>query len=246
MLGRGTGPAALFQIALCCRRASAPYMARARPIGSRLEVFMTARRLGLGGVALSLGLTGLFGLTGCAASLAQPFDTLKRDQAPMTVFRLQNFEPPQATAAAPAAGGFQLPPQIQQWVTAGAAMLPPGLLPPGLLPGTQAPPAQAQAPRFHEFRILGSVNVADTAVHKDMMELLGNEANFENPRESCMYAEFGIAVSQLNQPPADVLVSLSCSQVRSFGFVWPHGTKTGLKPETVKKMSDVMRRAFGG
>lgn len=204
---------------------------------------MKALWLAVSGVVLSMGAQG------CASSLGQPFETLKRDQAPMTVFKLQNFEPPAAQAAAPGMpgmGGFVLPPQIQQWASQAAAMLPPGLIPPGLIPGTTPPPAVAQAPRFHEFRILGSVNVADNHVHKDMMEILGNESNFENPRESCMYAEFGVAVSQMNQPPADVLISLSCSQVRSFGFVWPHGAKTGLKPETVKKISTVMTKAFGG
>lgn len=201
---------------------------------------MKALWLAVGGLVLS------FGVQGCATGLAQPFQTLKKDQAPMTVFKLQNYEPPAAQAATPGVGGFALPPQIQQWAAQAAAMLPPGLIPPGLLPGTQAPAAIAQAPRFHEFRILGSVNVADAHVHDDMMDIFGNEANFENPRESCMYAEFGVAVSQINQPPADVLVSLSCSQVRTFGFAWPHGTKTGLKPETVKKISTVMTKAFGG
>ncbi len=188
-------------------------------------------------------------LVGCAATLAQPFDTLKKDAAPMTVFRLQNFEPPAQAAAAPGAtvGGFALPPQIQQWITAGAQMLPPGLLPPGLIPGTAAAPAaQAQVARFHEFRILGNVNVADPSIHAEMMDILGKESNFDMPRESCMYAEFGVAVAQRGQPPADVLVSLSCNQVRTFGFVWPHGQKTGLKPDTTKRIIEVMNRTFGG
>src|SRR5579863_2401582 len=72
--------------------------------------------------------------TGCA-SLSPPFDQMKASQ--MTVYRLQNFEPPaQAQAGAAPLGGLALPPQIQQWITAGASLLPPGLLPPGLLPGT--------------------------------------------------------------------------------------------------------------
>lgn len=204
--------------------------------------------------ALSLPVLGMplvtvlaLSTAGCGASLAQPFETLKKDNAPMTVFRLQNFEPPAATAGAPQVGGFAIPPQIQTWITGAAQMLPPGLLPPGLIPGTAAAPAAAaQVPRFHEFRILGSVNVADAKVHQEMMEILGKESNFETPRESCMYAEFGVAVAQLNQPPADVLISLSCNQVRTFGFVWPHGQNTGLKPETSKKIVEVMKRTFGG
>jgi hypothetical protein len=42
--------------------------------------------------------------TGCSPSLAAPFDTLKKDNAPMTVFRLQNFEPPAAAAGAAPSG----------------------------------------------------------------------------------------------------------------------------------------------
>ncbi len=197
--------------------------------------------------ALAVAFTAVvaFSAAGCAATLAQPFGTLKKDQAPMTVLHLQNYEPPAATTAAPAAG-FQLPPQIQQWVSGAAQFLPPGLLG-GILPGANAGAQQAQqVPRFHEFRIVRTMNIADAHIHDDMLDILGNESNFENPRESCMYAEFGVAVSQMNQPPADVLISLSCSQVRSFGFVWPYGSKTGLKPETVKKLSEIMSRVFPG
>src|SRR5271165_1686836 len=94
--------------------------------------------------------------TGCA-SLSPPFSGMKGAQ--MTVYRLQNFEPPpppQGQQGQPAAqGAFQLPPQIQQWIQAGASLLPPGLLPPGLVPGTGPPvPGPADAPRFHGFRVL--------------------------------------------------------------------------------------------
>lgn len=207
---------------------------------------MKALKVSMLGSSL-VGVVALFSIAsaGCAASLAQPFETLKKDNAPMTVFRLQNFEP-QAAAATPQASTLPIPPQIQQWISGAAQLLPPGLLPPGLLPGSAAPAAAAQVPRFHDFRILGSVNVADAKIHDEMLDILGKESNFEAPRESCLYAEFGVAVSQLNQPPADVLISLSCNQVRSFGFVWPHGTKTGLKPDTSKRIVEVMKRAFGG
>ena len=62
----------------------------------------------------------LFVATGCGASLSQPFSTLK--EQPITIYRLQNYEPPpqQQAAAAPA-----IPPQIQQWLNAGAQLLPP-------------------------------------------------------------------------------------------------------------------------
>lgn len=204
------------------------------------------RDLGLAVVATGITLTALSSV-GCASSLAAPFDTLKKDQAPMTVFKLQNYEPPAAAATSAAAGAVSgIPAQIQSWITAGAQLLPAGLIPPGLLPGTTAPAATAQAARFHDFRILGSVNIADSHVHDDIMNILGDASNFEAPKESCLYAEFGVAVSQINQQPADILISLSCSQVRAFNFVWPHGNNTGLKADTIKKISAAMTKAFGG
>jgi len=183
---------------------------------------------------------------GCGSSLAQPFDKMK--DAPVTAFRLQNFEPPApAPNAAPPVGGFTLPPQIQQWVTAGAALLPPGLLPPGLLPGAAPPPpAAANVPRFHDFRIISYMNIADSKLHDEVIDIFGNEKNFEVPKENCMYAEFGFSIGQLNQPPADILVSLSCEQVRTFGFVWPHGSKTGISADTAKRIVAVMKQTFGG
>ena len=182
---------------------------------------------------------------GCGSSLAQPFD--KMEKAPMTAFRLQNFEPPPQPAGAAAPTGLQLPPQIQQWVSAGVSLLPPGLLPPGILPGgAGAVPPQENVPRFHNFRILGSMQINNSSVHEEVLKIFGQDKEFENPRESCMYAEFGFSIAQINQPPADILVSLSCNQVQTFGFAWPHGSKTGLTPDASKRIVDVMKRTFGG
>jgi hypothetical protein len=180
---------------------------------------------------------------GCGSSLAQPFDRL--ENAPMTIYRLQNFEPPpQPTAAAPAVPA--IPPQIQQWLQAGAAMLPPGLLPPGLLPGTAAPPPQQDpnVQRFHGFRILSWQQITDTKTRKDVLEIFGKEKNFEPARESCVFAEFGVSIAQQNAPPANILVSLSCNQVQAFNFNWPYN-KTGLKPDTTQKFVEVVQRVFG-
>ena len=81
-------------------------------------------------ILLSAGaLALLLSMTGCSGALAQPFATMKTQ--PVTIYRLQNYEPP-ATAAAPGAVPAGIPPQIQQWLSAGAQLLPPGLLPPGL------------------------------------------------------------------------------------------------------------------
>src|SRR4051812_22858141 len=92
-------------------------------------------------VRAALAGSALFFAAGCGSTLAQPFDQAKAANAQITIYRLQNYEPP---PPAPGATNtpFVLPPQLQQWVTAGASLLPPGLLPPGLSPGSAPPPAQ--------------------------------------------------------------------------------------------------------
>ncbi|HVJ92273.1 MAG TPA: hypothetical protein VM580_20880 [Labilithrix sp.] len=171
---------------------------------------------------------------------------------PVTVLRLLDYEQPQAGAT----GMPQLPPQIQQWIAGAGALLPPGLLPPGLLPGTTPPPVE-NAQRFYNFRIVGSTSVTDNKTREEIIELFGKESNFQNPRQSCMYAEFGF---QIGQPmpggtvqgapnpnaPADILVSLSCEQVQMFNHPWPYGTKTGLTPDASAKIMTIVRRSFGG
>jgi hypothetical protein len=191
--------------------------------------------------------------TGCRSSLAQPFEGMKNQ--PVTIHRLLDYEQTPAQGGAPA-GGLQLPPQIQQWVAGAGALLPPGLLPPGLLPGT-APPAADNAQRFYNFRIVGSTSVTDPKTREEILDLFGKESNFQNPRQSCMYAEFGFQVGQPAPPgmpqgapnpnaPADILVSLSCEQVQMFNHPWPFGTKTGLTPDASAKIMTIVRRAFGG
>jgi hypothetical protein len=205
----------------------------------------------------SAGALALFlSTTGCSTALSQPFANMKTQ--PITVYRLQNYEPPQAAATpgVPAAG---IPPQIQQWLSAGAQLLPPGLLPPGLLPGgTPAPAAAADVPRFHNFRILGSMAISDKTQHDDVLDLFGHESNFITPRQSCLFAEFGFQIgagSPMAAPPgtppmggapADILVSLSCDQVQMINYAWPYGTKNGLSSDASKKIVAMVQKAFGG
>jgi hypothetical protein len=151
-----------------------------------------------------------------------------------------------------------IPPQIQQWLSAGAQLLPPGLLPPGLLPGgTPLPAASADVPRFHNFRILGSMAVTDKTQHDDVLDLFGHESNFVLPRQSCMFAEFGFQIGYGAPPtagaqapgggvPADILVSLSCDQVQMFNYSWPYGTKNGLSTDSSKRIVAMVQKAFGG
>jgi hypothetical protein len=187
------------------------------------------------------------GATGCAASLSAPFNGMKDSQ--MTVYRLQNFEPtpPPAQATTAAVAGLQLPPQIQQWIQAGASLLPPGLIPPGLIPGAApAQPAATNAPQFHGFRILDYNQVTDSSIKADILDALGHSSNFTTPSQSCMYAELGFAIAQPNNPtPADVLVSLSCQQVGVYNFSWPY-QQTGLTPDTEKKFSAIVQKVFQG
>jgi hypothetical protein len=182
--------------------------------------------------------------TGCA-SLSPPFSEMKGSQ--MTVYRLQNFEPPQQAQAQTPATGIQLPPQIQQWIQAGASLLPPGLLPPGLVPGAAPPPAPApDAPRFHGFRILEWQPVNDSSVKSDIVDTFGHASNFTNPPNGCMYAELGFAIAQPNNPtPADILASLSCQQVQAFNFAWPY-PQAGITPDTEKKFAQIAQKVFAG
>jgi hypothetical protein len=176
---------------------------------------------------------------------------------PVTIYRLQNYEPPQAAAAPGGVPG--IPPQIQQWLSAGAQMLPPGLLPPGLLPGGTPAPTGSDVPRFHNFRILGSMAITDKTQHDSVLELFGKESNFQAPRQTCMFAEFGFQIGYGappgsppgtppagGAPPADILVSLSCDRVQTMNYSWPYGTKDGLTEDSAKKIVAMVQKAFGG
>jgi hypothetical protein len=179
---------------------------------------------------------------GCGSSLSQPFDKMK-DQ-PMTIYRLQNYEPQPTAQGTP--GQIQLPPQLQQWAQAAAGLLPPNLLPPGLLPGTTAPAPAQDVPRFHGARILSYQQVTDTKLRGDVLDIFGHESNFTEKYDNCPFFEFGFAIQQPNgQLPADIMVSLSCTHVQAYNFAWPY-QKIGIPPETAKKIAQVVQRAFGG
>jgi len=198
---------------------------------------------------LAFTAVALTAATGCS-SLSPPFDQMKSSQ--ITLYRLQNYSPP-AQAATPALGGFQLPPQIQQWVTAGASLLPPGLLPPGLIPGsTPAPPATANTQRFppemgpNGFPIIAWQPVTDPNVSTQIINTLGHQSSFGAPPQNCMYAELGISIAQPNNPtPANILVSLSCQTVQAFNITWPY-PQTGLTPDSEKTFVGITQQVFAG
>jgi hypothetical protein len=196
-------------------------------------------------------------MVACKGSPASPFDRLK--DSPITVYRLQNFEP-QPQAAAPAMGtpgGTSLipglPPEIQNWVQQGAsglgALLPPGLIPPGLIPGVGTPgampTAQPDAPRFEGFRILGQAQVMDSKLREQIIDIFGYDSSFAAKKSPCLYPEVGISFTQVPQPPADVLVSFSCNQAQGRNFTWPH-KDNGLTEDTSKKLVRITQSLFGG
>ncbi|HRG99653.1 MAG TPA: hypothetical protein PLR99_25575 [Polyangiaceae bacterium] len=185
--------------------------------------------------------------TGCAPTLSPPFDQMK--SSAITVYRLQNYEPPPQAGAAAGAAVPGLPPQLQQWVTAGASLLPPGLIPPGLIPGAPgaAAPAADQTQRFHGFRILGYSALNDKAQREEALGIFGSKSSFSTATANCLYAEFGFSfAAPTGGPPADVLVSLSCNQVKAEGFAWPHGAQTGLTADTSKRIIAIAQKVFGG
>ena len=204
----------------------------------------------------TLALVGLLGL-GCASHPAAPFDTLKN--ANVSAFRLQNYEPPQAPTAAPAAGGIipGIPPEITQWAQQALPglqqLIPPGLLPPGMLQGMAAQPQMAQqqpqqAPRFPmsqpNFRILNQTQVIDPDLREQLGKILGDPDNFQADHANCMYAEMGLSFStNPAAPPNDMLISFSCNTVDSRTFAWPHPNR-GLKPETVKQLDALVQKIW--
>lgn len=206
-------------------------------------------------LTLCVAVTAVSMAAGCASKPAAPFDAMPQSQ--VTAFRLQNYEPPAQAApqaAAPAAGGMALPPELQQWVQAGAQQLEqlaPGLIPPGLIPGAQqqqtVPQAQDNAPRFPlaapNFRILAQSPVSDTELREELAEILGDEDSFHNEHAACMYAEIGLAFASGAGQQNEVLISFSCNQVQARGFAWPHSS-SGMKPATVEQLAKVLNGVF--
>jgi hypothetical protein len=184
---------------------------------------------------------------GCSKGPAAPFNTLKGSN--VVAYRLQNYEiPQQQQAQQPGPAGLipGLPPEIQQWVQAGAQglsqLLPPGMLPPGMV-GAAAPPPQPDAPRFHGFRILSQTPVFDADLQERLAELLGDPDSFHNRHSACAYSEMGLSFSPQPGVTNDVLISFSCNQVVAQTFAWPHSS-AGMKPETVKSLSETVQKIW--
>lgn len=191
---------------------------------------------------------------GCASTPAAPFNQMPQSQ--VTALKLQNYEPP-AAAAAPAASPIPtglipgMPPEIQNWMKMGAdnlrVLIPPGLPIPGLGTPAAAPTAAPDtAQRFQGFRILNQTPVMDESLRTELAKILGDADNFDTGGMNCMYPEMGVAFApQFGAPSNDLLISFSCRAVEARTFQWPHPNR-GLKPDTVKKLANVINRVWPG
>ena len=191
---------------------------------------------------------------GCAGRTA-PFNEM--DKAQITVLRLSQPPPPPApVSAVPGIPGLPAIPGLTPEMTAmgntllqgvGAA-LPPGLLPPGLIPGTSAAPAapvQPQVPLYkNSFAITAQMPLTDETLRNEILDILGSEGSFTGQPGQCFTPGMAFSMVRPGQPAADVMVSLSCNQVKADGFQWPHKSN-GFSQEAQSKMAAVYSKLWG-
>lgn len=197
---------------------------------------------------------------GCKGSPAAPFNQLA--ESPVTVYRLQNYQdqPVATTPTTPAPGtvgsiipGLPIPtefqPQVQQAQQMICGFLPPGspgCAAAGATPAVPTTPAVQNTPQFEGYRIIGQAQVMDTNLRGQLIDIFGYDSSFTAKKSPCLFPEFGFSFGAGGaQPPADVLVSFSCNQVQARNFAWPH-PDNGLKDDTVKKLSAIIQKLFGG
>ena len=189
---------------------------------------------------------------GCAGRTA-PFNEM--DQAQITVLRLSQPPPPVAAATPTGIPGFSIPGMPAEMTQMGnqilqgaAAVLPPGLLPPGLLPGTagtQTTPVQPAAPLYkNSFAITAQMPLTDENLKKEILDILGSKGSFEGSAGQCFTPGMAFSMQRPGQAPADVMVSLSCNQVKADGFVWPY-KGNGFSTEAHDKMANVYQKLWG-
>jgi hypothetical protein len=191
---------------------------------------------------------------GCAGRTA-PFNEM--DKAQITVLRLSQPPPPVAAAATPTGiPGFNipgLPPEMTQMgnqiLQGVGAALPPGILPPGLIPGTGAmpgaAPVQPQVPLYkNSFAITAQMPLTDENLKNEILDLLGAKDSFEGQAGQCFTPGMAFSMQRPGQPPADVMISLSCNQAKADGFAWPY-KGNGFSPEAHDKMANVYQKLWG-
>jgi len=188
---------------------------------------------------------------GCG--LSAPFNELSGNQT--TVMKLQGQEAPAPAANAaipglPTIPGLPpIPPEWQQGLQAAAQglqqVLPPGLIPPGLIPGVgPQQPNQSQMPRFKNFVVLAQMPMTDEEAQGELLDIFGHEANFSSEKGQCFAPGMGISIQRPNQPPVDLLVSLSCNQVMCDGFKWPYAVN-GLTSDSRQRLTKIYEKMWG-
>lgn len=175
---------------------------------------------------------------GCAARSA-PFDEM--DRAQVTILRLQQ---PQAQQALPAIPG--VPPELAQMGQAalqGLQNVVPGLSNalPGFIPGAQP---QQQQPQFKGFAIVNQAPVADEGLKEQILDIFGHESNFTNQVQPCFSPGMALVFQRPPAPEVDLLISLSCNQVKMDGAAWPHAVN-GFTPQARDQLGKIFEKYFG-
>jgi hypothetical protein len=206
----------------------------------------------------SLSLAGLLVVlplaAGCASRTA-PFNEM--DQAQITVLRLQGQEVQQQQPQPAATPGLipGVPADLQaigQQVGAAINQALPGLIPPGLIPGQAQPaqPAQPPPPRFKGFVILAQMPLTDESVKNELLDVFGSEKSFQADRGNCFFPGMGVSMvrapqaNQAQQPPVELLISLSCNQAMGDGFRWPY-PNNGFTPDAHQRLTKVFEKLWG-
>jgi hypothetical protein len=192
------------------------------------------------------GLVALLPLAvGCIGRTA-PFDQM--DHANVVVLRLA--QPAAPPALGPAGMNIPgIPPELQQMgqaaiQTLGGAL--PGVVPQSILPGLPgAAQPQQQMPQFKGFTVTAQMPVADPGLREDLLDVFGHESNFSGQPQNCFSPGMGIVFSRPNAPEVDLIVSLSCNQVKMDGAQWPFGFRNAFNPETRAHMAQVYEKFFG-
>ena len=183
-------------------------------------------------------------LAGCAARSA-PFDQM--DRAQMTVLRLSH---PPAAAATPMGGlipNLPIPPQVQQMgqqVLQGVQNALPGLIPNLPIPGMPQAQQQPQLPTFKGFAIVAQAPLVDGSLREELLDLFGHESNFSNQVQNCFAPGMAFVMQRPNAPEVDLMISLSCNQVKIDGAPWPHPVN-GFTPDTRNQLSQIYQKLWG-
>ncbi len=129
-----------------------------------------------------------------------------------------------------------------------AAALPPGLIPrphprhhgrDARRAGPAAGPALQELLRDHRADAL-----TDENLRNEILDILGSEGSFSGMPGQCFTPGMAFSMVRPGQPAADVMVSLSCNQVKADGFQWPYKTN-GFSQEAQSKMAAVYTKLWG-